>query len=448
MEVIRPDVLVAEIGSTTTVLSAFGRLGEDDPLLLRQVTVKTTVDQGDVTLGLKEARASLGECGRNTPLMACSSAAGGLVMSVHGLIYDMTVKAAREAALGAGAVVSMVTAGVLDEWDLSDLSRLSPGIILLAGGVDHGEKATVLKNARALRCIDRRIPVVYAGNIAARREVMDIMSAQSRRAVSVANVYPTIDCLNVEPARRAIQKVFEERITEAPGMEGIREETTAPILPTPGAVMEAAALLYEDIGDLMVVDVGGATTDVHSITEGSQNSSHVSYVPEPLMKRTVEGDLGVYRNASHIIDIVGRENISEDLGNDPLEILRGLDVFPQDAVQDRLVTRMTQEAVNIAVSRHAGRLKDVYWPSGRTTLVEGRDLTGVRWIVGTGGALTRLPVGWDLLASLMVPAVGRDLFPRKARVCLDADYVMAACGVLARSYPRDALRLLKRSLGL
>ena len=33
-------------------------------------------------------------------MLATSSAAGGLKMTVHGLVYDMTAKAAKEAALG------------------------------------------------------------------------------------------------------------------------------------------------------------------------------------------------------------------------------------------------------------------------------------------------------------------------------------------------------------
>ena len=46
-------------------------------------------------------------------MLATSSAAGGLKMTVHGLVYDMTAKAAGEAALGAGGILHYVTAGRL-----------------------------------------------------------------------------------------------------------------------------------------------------------------------------------------------------------------------------------------------------------------------------------------------------------------------------------------------
>ena len=108
------DVLIAEIGSTTTVVNAFNNVNKD-PVFLGQGLAPTTVSDGDVTIGLKDAvkdlESNLGETISWNSMLATSSAAGGLKMTVHGLVYDMTVKAAKEAALGAGAVLHMVTAG-------------------------------------------------------------------------------------------------------------------------------------------------------------------------------------------------------------------------------------------------------------------------------------------------------------------------------------------------
>ncbi|MEW6082445.1 MAG: glutamate mutase L [Bacillota bacterium] len=448
MDGARPDVLVAEIGSTTTVVSAFEGIETGQPSLVGQVTVETTVDQGDARLGLNEAIRALGPMAQGLPLMACSSAAGGLVMSVHGLVYDMTVKAAREAALGAGAIVKMVTAGLLSRWDLEEVSRLSPGIILLAGGVEHGDRNTVVANARALAAVHARIPVVFAGNSSARQEVVDILRSQGRRVETAENVYPAIDQLDVEPARMVIQRVFEERITEAPGMARIRQGLSGVLLPTPGAVMEASTLLYRELGDLMTIDVGGATTDVHSITEGSEELRRISTFPEPFRKRTVEGDLGVRRNAVHIVNIIGEEDLSKDLGLDAREVLASMHTMPSTPLEERLVARLAKEAVGLAVARHAGRLKEVYGPGGRSVVAEGRDLGRVEWIVGTGGPLTRLPGGKEALEALTVPGPGREMYPRDARVLLDGNYVMAACGVLSTRWPKAAASLLCESTGV
>jgi uncharacterized protein (TIGR01319 family) len=462
----RVDLLVAEIGSTTTSVSGFagmdGRSVPGGPRLVGRGMAPTTVPDGDVTIGLERALdelvAAVGlpggrEALRGTPMLASSSAAGGLRMSVHGLVYDMTVRAAREAALGAGAVLRMVTAGPLSQADLRQLEELRPSVILLAGGVDYGETETALANAGLIAGLRLKgTPIVYAGNVAAREEISAGLGAAGMRVFCVDNVYPRIDQLNVEPARRVIQDVFEEHIVQAPGMERIREMVSGRILPTPGAVMISAQLLYEEIGDLVVLDVGGATTDVHSVTEGAEEIARLMISPEPLAKRTVEGDLGVFLNAQRARRLFRAGELEARVGLAPEEIdrlLDGLSPVPEAHAEQQLVVELTRAAVRTAVVRHAGRIRYLYGPGGRRTVAEGKDLTMVRWIVGTGGALTQLPGGEETLAGLRAEHRGQELLPPpEARVLLDRDYVLAPCGVLAAGHPGAAIALMLRSLGL
>ncbi len=100
-------------------------------------------------------------------------------MTVHGLTYNMTARAAREAALGAGAIIKQVTAGALGSYDLDETREIHPNIILLAGGVDYGEKTIVLQNAEKLAALGLSAPVVYAGNIAIRKHIQQIFAAQA-----------------------------------------------------------------------------------------------------------------------------------------------------------------------------------------------------------------------------------------------------------------------------
>ncbi len=443
------DVLVAEIGSTTTVVNAFDAVHTSDPRFLGQGSVGTTAEEGDVLIGLRGAVEALSEhLGADElyweDMLASSSAAGGLRMTVHGLVYDMTVKAANEAALGAGAVVEMVTAGELSEGDQRRIVRARPNIILLAGGVDYGERSTVMHNAQKLAELDLDVPVIYAGNVACRDEVLDILG----EIYVVDNVYPRIDQLNIEPTRRVIQEVFEEHIVTAPGMKRVREMVSGSIMPTPGAVMEAAKILREQIGDLMVVDVGGATTDVHSVTAGSEEISRMLIAPEPEAKRTVEGDLGVYVNAHNLVEHIGMERLSRELGFPVDEVLETLSQVPEDERDHALVTCLAREAVDLAVSRHAGRLRHLYGPTGRTTVAEGKDLSDVRWIIGTGGALTRLPDGRSLLEEWSSQEVPLSLLPRDADILIDDHYTMAVTGVLSRRDPEAAARLMMQSTGV
>ncbi len=443
--------LVAEIGSTTTVVNAFTGLDGENPCFAGQGFAPTSVSRGDVLLGVNQAmeqlRARLGEELNYDGFYATSSAAGGLKMTVHGLVYDMTVKAAKEAALGAGAVLRLATAGKLEEADLTQIAAVGPNIILLSGGVDYGDKEVVLHNARVLsQALEKRgagIPVVYAGNIAAGQEVEGIFRSRGIEIHLVENVYPSIDQLNVEPTRSVIQQVFEKHITEAPGMARIREKVRGGIMPTPGAVMQGARELYQEIGDLMVVDVGGATTDVHSVTEGEEEISKISTGTEPVAKRTVEGDLGVYVNAPHIIELIG--NLASRYGGDFAKLIKPVPSSEQEIALSR---ELTAKAVEVAVKRHAGRLTTTFGPGGKITLAQGKDLTKVKFIIGTGGALTRLPGGPEILQSV-TSHQAKELLPRpSAAVLLDNYYIFASLGVLARQHRTGALYLMRESLGI
>jgi uncharacterized protein (TIGR01319 family) len=224
-------------------------------------------------------------------------------MTVHGLTQSMTARAAREAALGAGAIVKLVTVGALDAYDLEAIREIQPNIILLAGGVDYGEKRVVLKNAESLASIGLNIPIIYAGNSVIRTPIREIFESAGIETLLADNVFPDVDVLNIEPVRYLIQEVFNRHIIHGPGMHRLGSLTDHPILPTPGAVLHAAELFAEALGDCLVFDVGGATTDVHSVSEGSREWADRLTEPEPRAKRTVEGDLGVYINARNIIEM-------------------------------------------------------------------------------------------------------------------------------------------------
>lgn len=446
------DVLIAEIGSTTTVVNAFDNVNKD-PVFLGQGLAPTTVSDGDVTIGLKDAvkdlESYIGETITWDSMLATSSAAGGLKMTVHGLVYDMTVKAAKEAALGAGAVLHMVTSGELTPLDLGRVQKIKPNIILLAGGVDYGDRNTVINNAYHLSDIEIRCPVIYAGNSAAAEDVKEILERKNIKVTVVDNVYPRIDELNIEPTRRAIQKVFEDHIIKAPGMDKIREMVTGHIIPTPGAVMNCAKLLKEGIGDLLAIDVGGATTDVHSVTPGSEEINKLLVSPEPEAKRTVEGDLGIYINAFNIINAIGEEEIIEELSMDHKEILKYVSAIPKTIEEKNISEYLAKKAAEIGVDRHTGEIKYFYGPSGRITIAQGKDLTNVKWIIGTGGALTRLEKGRDVLSELLQKNNPMKLFPKKdARILIDKDYIMAPLGVLCLTNPEGAFRLMAKSLDL
>lgn len=449
------DILVAEIGSTTTVVNGFW-LGED-ACYAGSGQAPTTVEDGDVNIGLNHAievlRSNLGvEELSYDKLLATSSAAGGLRMTVHGLVYEMTVRAAKEAALGAGANIHMVTAGKLHRTDLAKIKAIQPNIILLAGGVDFGERDTAIYNAEKIADLGLDIPVIYAGNIQNQEEIQLIFEASDNRLYLVDNVYPRIDQLNVEPTRKVIQEVFEEHITHAPGMSKVRNLVNGNIIPTPAGVMEATKVLAEILGDVVTIDVGGATTDIHSVTEGTEEIARIMIAPEPKAKRTVEGDLGVYINAHNIIEMVTKEKLSREMGISEStleELIANHRAIPQTDMEKRFVDALTYEACHTALERHAGNLIDLYSTSGRKQLAQGKDLSGVRYIIGTGGALTKLPGRLSILRSVIADANSIKLLPRDgAEILIDEHYIMASLGVLSKSHKEASIQFLKQTLGI
>lgn len=445
------DVLVAEIGSTTTVVNAFNGIGTNNPAFIGQGQAPTSVLEGDVTVGLKGAIDSLKKNLQADEItwddmLATSSAAGGLKMTVHGLVYDMTVRAAKEAALGAGGIIKMITSGKMRKTDLKRIQEINPNIILVAGGVDYGERDTALHNLEMILSMGLKIPIIYAGNIENQEEVRLMCREAENQVYIVENVYPKIDTLVVEPTRKIIQDAFEEHIIHAPGMSKVRELVKGPIIPTPGAVMEAAKVLKEELGDLVVFDVGGATTDVHSVTIGSEEINSILISPEPEAKRTVEGDLGVFVNVNHVVEKIGMDNLKKEFP-DAEEILSTYKPIPETDRERQFVERLTREAVLTSLERHAGHLRYFYTASGKKTVAEGKDLTAIKYIVGTGGALTRLPGKKDILDKTKHHGKEQELYPTEvARVLIDEDYILSSLGVLSKSYKEDALRLMKKSL--
>lgn len=447
------NLLVAEIGSTTTVVNAFDDI-KRDPRFIGQGQGPTSVLEGDVNIGLQNAIDDLKKnLGATTleydDLIATSSAAGGLRMSVHGLVFDMTVRAAREAALGAGANIKYVTAGKLRKSDLKKIQEINPNIILIAGGVDYGERETALYNSQLIAGLHLSIPVIYAGNIENIEDIKDIFKDSDHELYIVENVYPNIDELNIEPTRKVIQFVFEKHIIHAPGMEQIRALVTGNIMPTPGAVMQASQLLYDEIGDLITVDVGGATTDVHSVTEDSEEIARIILSPEPKAKRTVEGDLGVFVNMKNIVEMVGEEKLLNELEID-LDGLHNLienhKPIPQTDLEKKFVEVLAEHATITGVKRHGGKLKQIYGPTGKKTIAQGKDLTGVRYLIGTGGALTRLDARMDILKKIPLSNTGADLLPNnEVEILIDNHYIMASLGVMSKKYPQVALNLLLKS---
>jgi uncharacterized protein (TIGR01319 family) len=433
--------LLIDFGSTYTKLRAVDVEGRRLTGTGQGPSTVTT----DINIGMRAALADLerraGALPRWRYRLASSSAAGGLRMVTIGLVRELTAEAARQAALGAGAKLVGTFAYRLTHSDLEDILRLQPDIVLLAGGTDGGNMEVVLHNAAALGASSLACSIVYAGNRAAADEARQLLASKS--LVCTENVMPEFNELNIEPARAAIRQVFIERIVHAKGIDRAAAEFDAVVMPTPAAVLEGARLLADGVpgapglGSVLVVDPGGATTDVHSVASGEPAPGVIAQgLPEPRVKRTVEGDLGMRHNAAALVEQAGIAAIAADAGLRESEV-RGIlaqlkpEDLPGTPQAEALERALARAAVGIAVQRHCGTLRTVYTPTGPATVQQGKDLRRVDALIGTGGVLAASRDARAILQRALARADDPlSLKPVAPRLLLDRDYVLYACGLL------------------
>ena len=455
------NILLIDFGSTYTKVTAVDLTHHK---LLGNASAYTTVAT-DVRDGLASAldelklRTGLADFSKR---LACSSAAGGLRMVACGLVPDLTAKAASLASLGAGAKVIGLYSYQLTEDDIEDIAIKSPDILLLTGGTDGGNTKYILENAAKLAEGPGEFPIIVAGNRSCGRQVKRIL--ENRNVYLCENVMPSLGVINIEPTRQLIREIFLERIVKAKGLSAEAGLIDGILMPTPAAVMSAVELLANGcdgepgIGNLIAVDVGGATTDVYSVAAGTPSGVNTIYkgLPEPYAKRTVEGDIGMRYSAPGVVDAAGIARISEVSGLSEEFVLEGVarlatetDSLPQTPEQKALDFALAALSIETATLRHAGTIEEVFTTSGRAFVQTGKDLTDVSRIVMTGGALLYADKHWELASY----AKQSDLFPfslrpKKADLLVDKHYILAAMGLLSGIAPLPALRILKEGCEL
>jgi uncharacterized protein (TIGR01319 family) len=441
-----------DIGSTFTKLTV---LDLDAPETRWRGQAPTTVAT-DVRDGFRAAIAAVHE--QEGPRFedaafraASSSAAGGLALVVSGLVRRLSAEAGRIAALGAGAKLVGTWSHRLTPSDLRDLDAARPDIVLLTGGTDGGDRVALMENARALAAWDACPAVIVAGNREVADDATQVLQDAGVRATAVPNILPELDRLEVEPVREAIRQEFLTNIIRAKGIDRVQEHLDVEILPTPGVVLDGVRLLADRrfAHGLMAVEVGGATTNVHSSSTVATNDGVVLRgLPEPELKRTVEGDLGVRWNAATILDLAG-EPWFEQHGADDREALahylttvaKAPATLPGTDAERGFDALLATYAAQTAIRRHCGRHREVILPTGPVLLQTGKDLRGIDVVIGTGGAVISAADPSALLADALAADDPFALVPESPHVLVDADYALYAVGLLAPSRPDAGVEL-------
>ncbi|MCW6008973.1 glutamate mutase L [Micromonospora sp. CPCC 205371] len=416
-------VVCADVGSTYTKVAVVDVAGGG---LVATAAHPTTLAEGPLA-GLKAAAAATAEVGGVAvdEWYVCSSAGGGLRLAVIGYEELVTAEAGQRVGLSAGARVVHVAAGRLDRAGLAGVRAARPDVVLLVGGTDGGDAETLLHNAARLS--RWRVPTVVAGNADARDEVAAVLP----HAVVTANVLPRIGVLHPGPARAAIREVFLRHVIG--GRFGRRFARLVKAA-TPDAVLTAVELMADHTGGgLLVVDVGGATTDVYSAlppaAPGAATGGAGAPAPAPPGRRDPRGR----GDAAGVLAAATAERIAHS-GLVAAAEARAAD--PRLLTDDGVDRELATLAATVAVRRHA---RGDAGGRGR------RDLRDVRLVVGSGGVLrhAKPPDALGVLDAVLSDHGGGWPVPLAADRVIDGDYVLAAAGLLAADHPAAALALLE-----
>jgi uncharacterized protein (TIGR01319 family) len=420
-------IACVDIGSTFTKVASV-----DVATGALVATAQTPTTQDDVITGVLAATADFPD----TPVVACSSAGGGLRLAVVGYEELISAEAGHRAALSAGARVVHVAAGVLDDAGMAALRAAAPDVVLLVGGTDGGEASVLRANAAALASsaplqgpsarvrvlgssgvLRWSVPVVLAGNTVVRDEVAAVLRGAGLPVHEAGNVLPDIGRLAPESARAAIRAVFLEHVIGGDRLSTdprLRQWVRAV---TPDAVLEGVAVLAREAGlPVVVIDVGGATTDVYCVPDPDAEQATLGReaVGVPARRRTVEGDLGVTWSVDALRTSAAAEGLP-DPGKDPLAL--------------------GEAAATVALRRHL-RAEAGYGPGGASARSAGL-------VVLSGGIFRHAEpaAAQQVIARLAADAGGAGSVLDATPVIVDRSYVLAAMGLLADEHPGAAAAL-------
>ncbi|GGB82683.1 glutamate mutase [Knoellia flava TL1] len=433
-------VLCVDVGSTFTKAVL---VDVTSGALVGAASSPTTVAT-DVMDGVDAVCRELASHGPVAETLVCSSAGGGLRVAVVGYEREVTAEAGHRVALSAGGRVVHVSAGALTGEGVRALRAAEPDLVLLVGGTDGGNADALRHNASRLANARLRAPIVVAGNAEVADEVAAELDRTGRRFVVTDNVLPRIGVIAPDAARGAIREVFLEHVIGGKGLSRGRGFTELVRAATPDAVLRGVELLADVRGeDVVVVDIGGATTDVYSVLRPQGEDAEIERDVAGSMwhERTVEADLGMRWNALGIVEAAQREHLPLSSTTEAYAGHVASETGHRASTADEWESEgdLARVAALVALRRH-----------GRPRVVgdRPRPLADVGLVLGSGGVFRHGPA--DLAEGVLGAATsdhaGGWTVPAAAARGVDTAYVLFACGLLADAHP-EAARALALTIG-
>lgn len=441
--------LLVDVGSTYTKLHL---VDTDKNEILASSSSYTTVET-DVREGFKDAYKKLREISdvKYDKILGCSSASGGLKVVAIGFSKNLTTDAARLASLSSGARILKVYSYELTDTDVNEIKSSGADIIVLCGGTDHGNRDNIIYNAKKLAKGFIKTPVVVAGNIDTHEEIRDIFEESSVPCDFTENVMPTTNTINYRPLRETIGKLFIKTIAHAKGIDLLSQDFEI-LLPTPVAVQKAMSVYAKYLDKvILAVDIGGATTDIHSIGKSYYGEENIISPPidEPYEKRTVEGDMGMRYSATALYESVGDENFLEFGIKDAKEKtefrFNHTNYIPDNEEDLYFDNVLCYIATHTSLMRHIGHIKKIKTPTRTIYEQYGKDLRPAEMFIGTGGSLINSNEPKKILSAIK-DLDDKYLINREVKTYLDTEYILSSAGLISTVDEEASYKLLNKYL--
>ncbi|MCS6861001.1 MAG: glutamate mutase L, partial [Abditibacteriales bacterium] len=335
------------------------------------------------------------------------------------------------------------------------IRHMRPDLVLLAGGTDGGTVTHVVELAEMLVAADPkprlgigyRLPIIYAGNVAARDQIRKLLEKNFDLRI-VDNIRPTLETENPDPAREAVHELFLEHVMQqAPGYAKLKTWVSAEIMPTPMAVGKMVQVAAEKRGiNVLAVDIGGATTDVFTVFDGQ-------------FHRTVSANLGMSYSIGNVLAEAGAENILRwvpfnvsptDLRNRLRNKMIRPTTIPQTIETLLIEQGVAREALRLSLEHHKSLATTLRGVRQAATMDRALSQTGtgetiinmmtLNLIIGSGGVLSHAP--HRAQSALMM----LDAFQPEGvtELAVDSIFMMPHLGVLSQVHPEAALQVFER----
>ena len=254
--------------------------------------------------------------GEPDDVLVCSSAGGGLRLAVVGYEREVTAEAGHRVGLSAGAKVVHVASGPMAGADVAALRAAAPRPRAARRRHRRGQRR---RAAAQRRSASRRRGCGAGRRRRQRRGGRRGRGACCRPPAAGSSSPPTCCPASASWRRRPpappSARPSSTHVIGGKGLSRGRGFAELVRAPTPDAVLRGVEVLADVVGgDVLVVDVGGATTDVYSVItpQGEDATIHREVVGTLWHARTVEADLGMRWTAEGVVDAAERERLALD----------------------------------------------------------------------------------------------------------------------------------------